>query len=89
MGYRQATSSRSAPTGIWRRNDDDPSLDEYRLLESFGLPRRDYEWEVMQDGLRRAFGLPEFTVERESDPAAEGSQRFRVASASAEGGPSR
>jgi hypothetical protein len=65
------------------RNDTDPSLDEFKLLEAFGLPRRDYEWEVMEDGLRRAFGLPEFTVERESGPAAEGAQRFRVASAAA------
>ena len=55
------------------RNDTDPSLDEFKLLEAFGLPRRDYEWEVMEDGLRRAFDLPEFTVERESDPSAEGS----------------
>lgn len=67
------------------RNDTDPSLDEFKLLEAFGLPRRDYEWEVMEDGLRRAFHLPEFTVERESDPAAEGAQRFRVASATAAG----
>jgi hypothetical protein len=67
------------------RNDVDPSWDEFRLLEGFGLPRRDYEWEVMEDGLRRAFGLPEFTVERESAPSAEGSQRFRVASATADG----
>jgi hypothetical protein len=65
------------------RNDVDPSLDEFKLLEAFGLPRRDYEWEVMQDGLRRAFDLPEFTVERESDPSADDTQRFRVASAAA------
>jgi hypothetical protein len=67
------------------RNDADPSLDEFRLLEGFGLPRRDYEWQVMEDGLRRAFGLPEFTVERESEPSAEGGQRFRVASATTDG----
>jgi hypothetical protein len=67
------------------RNDADPSADEYKLLESFGLPQRDYEWQVMEDGLRRAFDLPEFAVERESDPSAEGSQRFRVASAAARG----
>jgi hypothetical protein len=67
------------------RNEDDPSLDEFKLLAAFGLPRRDYEWEVMQDGLRRAFGLPEFTVERKNDPSAEGPQRFRVASAAADG----
>lgn len=66
-------------------NDADPSLDEFKLLEGFGLPRRDYEWEVMEDGLRRAFGLPEFTVERESGASAEASQRFRVASAAADG----
>lgn len=66
-------------------NDTDPSLDEFKLLEAFGLPCRDYEWEVMEDGLRRAFDLPAFTVERESDPAAEGPQRFRVASATAQG----
>ena len=67
------------------RNDEDPSADEFRLLETFGLPRRDYEWEVMEDGLRRAFDLPGFTVERESDASAEGAQRFRVASAGAAG----
>jgi hypothetical protein len=67
------------------RNDTDPSLDEFKLLEAFGLPRRHCEWEVMEDSLRRAFNLPEFTVERESDPSAEGAQRFRVASAAAEG----
>jgi hypothetical protein len=63
-------------------SDKDPQRDEYKLLESFGLPRRDYEWQVMEDGLRRAFNLPEFTVERESAPSAEGSARFRVASSS-------
>ena len=67
------------------RNDADRSLDEFSLLTEFGLPRRDYEWEVMQDCLSRAFDLPEFTVERESDPAAEGADRYRVASASAAG----
>lgn len=67
------------------RNDADPSLDEFKLLDAFGLPRRDYEWQVMEDGLRRAFALPEFTVERESGPQAEGGQRFRVASATAAG----
>lgn len=67
------------------RNDADPSRDEFKLLEEFGLPQRDYEWEVMQDGLRRAFGLPEFTVERESDPSAKGAQRFRAASAATGG----
>jgi hypothetical protein len=66
-------------------NDTDPSLDEFKLLEAFGLPRRDYEWEVMEDGLRRAFDLPDFTVERLSDPSAEVAQRFRVASATAGG----
>jgi hypothetical protein len=66
-------------------NDADPAADEFRLLEAFGLPRRDYEWEVMEDGLRQAFALPEFTVERESDPSTEGAQRFRVASATAGG----
>jgi hypothetical protein len=67
------------------KNDADPDRDEYRLLEVFGLPRRDYEWEVMQDGLQRAFDLPEFTIERESDPDAEGAARFRVASAESGG----
>jgi hypothetical protein len=56
---------------------------QLRFLD--GLPRRDYEWEVMEDGLRRAFGLPEFTVKRESGPSAEASQRFRVASAAVDG----
>jgi hypothetical protein len=64
-------------------NVQDPSLDEFNLLKAFGLPRRDYEWEVMEDSLRRAFGLPEFAVERKSEQAAEGAQRFRVASATA------
>lgn len=63
------------------RNDADPQRDEFKLLDAFGLPQREYEWEVMEDGLRRAFGLPPFTVERQSDPSAEGSARFRVASA--------
>jgi hypothetical protein len=67
------------------RNPADPERDEFMLLEKFGLPHREYEWQVMEDGLRRAFGLPEFTVERESDPAAEGSARFRVASSTAGG----
>ena len=67
------------------RNDADPSSDEFRLLKGFGLPRRDYEWEVMEDGLRRAFSLPEFTVERESGPSADASERFRVSSAAANG----
>jgi hypothetical protein len=66
-------------------NDADPASDEFRLLETFGLPRRNYEWEVMEDGLRRAFSLPDFNVERESDPSAEGPARFRVASAAADG----
>jgi hypothetical protein len=66
-------------------NDEDPQRDEFRLLDSFGLPQREYEWQVMEDGLRRAFDLPEFTVERESGPSAEGSARFRVASASSGG----
>jgi hypothetical protein len=65
------------------RNEADPRRDEFKLLETFGLPHREYEWEVMEDGLRQAFGLPAFTVERRSDPSAEGSARFRVASASA------
>jgi hypothetical protein len=51
-------------------NEADPNRDEFKLLDVFGLPRRDYEWEVMQDGLRRAFDLPEFKVERESGPDA-------------------
>jgi hypothetical protein len=67
------------------RNEGDPLRDEYKLLESFGLPRREYEWQVMEDGLRRAFGLPEFTVERESDPSAEGAARYRVSSSPAGG----
>lgn len=67
------------------RNDKEPQRDEFKQLDAFGLPQREYEWEVMEDGLRRAFSLPEFTVERESDPSAEGSARFRVASASAAG----
>jgi hypothetical protein len=67
------------------RNDGDPQRDEFRLLDAFGLPQRTYEWEVMEDGLRRAFSVPPFTVERQSDPSAEGSARFRVASTSASG----
>jgi hypothetical protein len=67
------------------RNEKEPQRDEYVQLEGFGLPPREYEWQVMEDGLRSAFDLPEFTVERQSAPAAEGGGRFRVASASAEG----
>lgn len=67
------------------RNEEDPSSDEFNLLAEFGLPRRDYEWQVMEDGLRLAFGLPEFTVERESGSEAAGSERFRVSSATAAG----
>jgi len=67
------------------RNEADPSADEFKLLGAFGLPRRDYEWQVMEDCLRQAFRLPEFMVERESGPSAEGAQRFRVASATAAG----
>lgn len=58
-----------------------PDKDEPKLLAAFGLPSRSYEWEVMEDGLRRAFSLPAFTVERESAPDAKDSDRFRVASA--------
>lgn len=61
------------------RNDAHPDRDEYKLLEVFSLPLRSYEWEVMEDGLRRAFNLPEFAVDRESGPEAEGPARFRVA----------
>ena len=61
------------------RNEKDPGRDEFKLLGTFGLPHRDYEWEVMEDSLRRAFDLPEFTVEKESEPSAEGAARFRVA----------
>ncbi len=67
------------------RNYADPQRDEFKLLDAFGLPQREYEWEVMEDGLRRAFSLPPFTVEAQSDPSAEGSARFRVASTSAAG----
>lgn len=67
-GYRDLTE-----------NKDHPDRDEYELLKVFGLPRRAHEWEVMEDGLRRAFTLPEFTVELESGPDAEGGERFRVA----------
>jgi hypothetical protein len=64
------------------RNPEHPDRDEYKLLEVFGLPRRGSEWEVMEDGLRRAFDLPAFTVEAQSGPEADGWERFRVASAS-------
>lgn len=67
------------------KNDNDPGKDEPTLLERFGLPLRSYEWEVMEDGLRRAFGLSSFEIERQSDPAAEGPARFRVAVAEAAG----
>ncbi len=66
-------------------NEKEPQRDEFKLLEAFGLPRREYEWQVMEDGLCRAFSLPAFTVDRESDPSAEGSARFRVASAATAG----
>jgi UDP-N-acetylmuramoyl-L-alanine---L-glutamate ligase len=65
------------------RNEKDPSRDEYELLDVFGLPRRSFEWEVMEDGLRRAFGLPAFSVEQQSGPDAEGPARYRVAAAEA------
>jgi hypothetical protein len=64
-------------------HEDDPSRDEYKLLEVFGLPRRAFEWEVMEDGLRRAFNLPAFTVQQQSPPDAEGPNRYRVAFAEA------
>jgi hypothetical protein len=63
------------------RNDTDPSRDEYKLLEVFGLPLRAFEWEVMEDGLRRAFSLPAFTVQQQSQADAEGAARYLVASA--------
>ena len=63
------------------RNEQDRSRDEYALLDVFGLPRRAFEWEVMEDGLRRAFSLPAFTVEEQSGPDAEGPARYRVATA--------
>ncbi len=66
------------------RNEIDPSRDEYKLLSLFGLPHRNFEWEVMEDCLRRAFGLPAFTVERQSGPDATGPVRYRVASAEAD-----
>jgi len=66
-------------------NKDHPERDEYELLKVFGLPRRAYEWQVMEDGLRRAFNMPEFTVEMESGPDAEGGARFRVARAESAG----
>ena len=68
----------------WRERGH-PDRDEFKLLAVFGLPHRDYEWEVMEDSLRRAFDLPEFTVERESEPSAEGPARFRVAWAESAG----
>ena len=67
------------------RNNSDPDRDELKLLDVFGLPERSFEWEVMEDGLRRAFGLPEFTIERDSGPSVSGSDRFRVASAAVAG----
>ena len=67
------------------RNEKEPQRDEYEQLNRLGLPHREYEWQVMEDGLRRAFGLPGFNVKRESDPSAEGGARFRVATASAAG----
>ena len=73
-GYRDLTE-----------NKDHPDRDEYELLKIFGLPRRSFEWQVMEDGLRRAFNLPEFTVELESGPDAVGGGRFRVARAESAG----
>ncbi|MGH3171322.1 MAG: hypothetical protein ACRDN0_36355, partial [Trebonia sp.] len=67
------------------RNEKEPQRDEFVQLDGFGLPPREYEWQVMEDGLRRAFDLPAFTVERQSAPGAEGGRRFLVASTSAEG----
>lgn len=66
-------------------NKEVPDRDEYELLKAFGLPRRAYEWQVMEDGLRRAFGLPEFTVALQSSPDAVGGARFRVAHAESAG----
>lgn len=72
--YRELTSSAAHPY-----------RDEYKLLHDLGLPRRSYEWEVMEDGLRRAFNLSAFTVEQESEPGAEGYLRFRISSAKSNG----
>ncbi len=63
------------------QNPDDPDKDEYKLLDVFDLPQRRFEWEVMEDGLRRAFDLPEFTVQMQSAADAQDGDRFRVASA--------
>lgn len=68
-----------------RANEKKPDRDEFNLLQHFGLPRREYEWQVMEDGLRRAFSLPEFTVALESSPDAGGGARFRVAKAESGG----
>lgn len=68
-----------------RKNEKKPDRDEYELLKVFGMPRRDYEWQVMEDGLRRAFDLPGFTVTLESSPDAEDGARFRVAHAESAG----
>lgn len=63
------------------RNTCNPENDEYEMLKVFGLSPRSYEWEVMEEGLRQAFALPDLTVRRESEPGAAGPGRFRVASA--------
>lgn len=60
-------------------------MDEFTLLDTFGLPRREFEWEVMEDCLCLAFGISGFTVQHESDPSTGEGQRFRVASATAAG----
>lgn len=67
--YRELTSSVTHPY-----------RDERELLHDLGLPRRTYEWEVMEDGLRQAFNLSAFVVEQESEPGAEGYSRFRISS---------
>jgi hypothetical protein len=62
------------------RNPKNPVQDEYALLDHFGLPHRKYEYQVMEDGVRRAFGLPEFEIDQESAPEVEGNFRYHVSS---------
>lgn len=61
-------------------NEKDPLKDEPNLLKLFGLPPYQYEWEVMEAGLRRAFDLNEMVVEVQSPPETPENKRERVSS---------
>lgn len=63
-------------------NKEDESKDEPTLLRKFELPPREFEWEVLQDGMKRAFSSEPFRVVAESghDVGPEGKWSHRQAS---------